>query len=161
MEVTIRKLKKSLGYILAFYIPILVAAFLYLAYSRSYGRNLLVGAGVVIFGNLAIGIFTQIANYIAEKYSTTDRSRDFVYANFADCFFRSLAGLAEVVFYTIAFTLSLETLVAGYLLLKTVSIWQDKDNYNNKKEGLHTAILRIAVVLSILTALLAASYLKK
>jgi len=116
---------------------------------------------VMLSGNIFLALFTQTSNYVAEKYATEIKSRDFVYQNFTDCFFRGLAGLLEIVFYTISFATNLSSLVAGYLLLKTVSIWQDKDNYNNKKEGLHTAILRSAIVISLLVSLVASYYLAK
>ncbi len=161
MHPNILRLKKSFKYILLFYIPIFLLVFAYIIFSKLYSADLLLVIGIVILGNLGIGIFTQIANYIAEKYSISEKSRDFLYLNFTDCFFRSLAGLSEVLLYTISFATHLETIVAGYLLLKTVSIWQDKENYNNKKEGLHTAILRIAIVMSLLVSFAASFYLKK
>jgi len=161
MNPKIDRLNKSFKYILFFYIPIFLLVFIYFILLRPYNINLLLVFSIIIFGNLFIGLFTQIANYVAEKYSVTEKSRDFLYLNFTDCFFRSLAGLSEVIFYTISFAVGLETLVAGYLLLKTVSIWQDKDNYNNKKEGLHTAILRTAIVMSLLISFAASFYLKK
>ncbi len=161
MNPKISRLKNSFGYILFFYIPIFLLVFAYVIYSKFYNADILLVFGIVIIGNLCIGTFTQIANYIAEKYSVTEKSRDFLYLNFTDCFFRSLAGLSEVVLYTISFAIGFEALIAGYLLLKTVSIWQDKDNYNNKKEGLHTAILRTAIVMSLLVSFAASFYLKK
>ncbi len=161
MQPKISRLKKAFSYIIFFYIIVFLVALTCLLFLKSSDPNLLLVFAIVVFGNLGIGLFTQMANFIAEKYSTTEKSRDFIYLNFTDCFLRSLAGLSEVILYTISFAIHFEALIAGYLLLKTVSIWQDKDNYNNKKEGLHTAILRIAIVMSLLIAFTASYYLKK
>ncbi|OGZ73557.1 MAG: hypothetical protein A2908_00435 [Candidatus Staskawiczbacteria bacterium RIFCSPLOWO2_01_FULL_38_12b] len=161
MERRLHHLLKSFKYLFYFYVAVLILVAVYVIVSKSYNVNLLIACGIVFGGNLFLGIVTQSSNYIIEKYSYTDKSRDFLYLNFTDCFFRSLAGLAEIILYTVSFAMGMESLVAGYLLLKTVSIWQDKDNYNNKKEGLHTAILRIAIVISLLISLVAAFYLKK
>ena len=133
----------------------------YFAFFKNYNLNLFLVLCIIIIGNLFIGIFTQLSNYTIEKYSLPEKSRDFLYLNFTDCFFRSLAELSEVILYTISFAIGFEALIAGYLLLKTVSVWQDKDNYNNKKEGLHTAMLRIAIVMSLLISFLSAYYLRK
>ena len=161
MNIRISKLKKSFKYIASFYLAVFLLVALYIIISKSYRPNLLIACAIIFLGNLFLAVFTQTANYVAEKYSTSEKSRDFVYLNFTDCFFRGTAGFLEIILYTILFSMGLETVVAGYLLLKTVSIWQDKDNYNNKKEGLHTAILRIAIVLSLIIALSASYYLKK
>ena len=160
MPVSINRLKKSRKYIAAFYMPVFLAALAYL--SVHYDANLLAAVLIVLCGNLFLAIATQVSNYIIEKRALEGvKSRDFVYLNFTDCFFRSGAGFLEIILYTICFSLGLETIVGGYLLLKTVSIWQDKDNFNNKKEGLHTAMLRLAIVVSLLISLMAAYYLKK
>lgn len=161
MNPKISRLIKSFKYILFFYMPIFLLFFIYFNFFNSSNVSLLLACNIILFGNLLIGSFTQVSNYIIEKYSFSDKSRDFLYLNFTDCFFRSLAGLSEVILYTISFTIGFEALIAGYLILKTVSIWQDKDNYNNKKEGLHTAILRIAIVMSLLISFTASFYLKK
>lgn len=161
MNIKLSRLKKSFTYILFFYSPIFLLVFVSFYFFKFNNPNLLIACSIILFGNLFLGISTQSSNYIIEKYSTTEKSRDFIYLNFTDCFFRSSAGLLEIILYTISFTIHLETLVAGYLLLKTVSIWQDKDNYNNKKEGLHTAILRIAIVMSLIISLVASYYFKK
>ena len=155
-----KKLFKSFKYILFFYVPIAMVVLLF-CFSKYYDYNLFLAVMVMLSGNIFLALFTQTSNYVAEKYATEIKSRDFVYQNFTDCFFRGLAGLLEIVFYTISFATNLSSLVAGYLLLKTVSIWQDKDNYNNKKEGLHTAILRSAIVISLLVSLVASYYLAK
>ena len=157
MPVSINRLKKSLKYIAAFYMPVFLAALAYL--SVYYDANLLAAVLIVLCGNLFLAIATQVSNYIIEKRALEGvKSRDFVYLNFTDCFFRSGAGFLEIILYTICFSLGLETIVGGYLLLKTVSIWQG--DYNNKKEWLHTAILRSAIVMALLVGLAASYYLK-
>ncbi len=160
MERKLSHLERSFKYILFFYFPIFLLVFIFY-FSRYYSSDLFTAISIMLLGNVFLALFTQISNYIIEKYAIENKSRDFIYQNFTDCFYRGMAGLLEIIFYTIAFSINLSSLVAGYLLLKTVSIWQDKDNYNNKKEGLHTAILRIAIVVSLLVSLLASYYLTK
>jgi len=161
MHKTIHDLYRSFRYISYFYVPLfflgLIAMFLLPEYGRN--ANLAAGALIVFLGSLFVVVVTQISNYVIEKYDIRERTREFLYINFADCFFRCSAGLGEMVLYTVAFSLKLEAVVAGYLLLKTVSIWQD--NVRNKKEGLHTAILRFAIVCSLLISLAASAYLRK
>lgn len=161
MQIKFKSLLKAVTYIFFFYAPLVALAVLF-CLSRYYDSNLWIALAIMLSGNIFLAVFTQVSNYVAEKYAIADiKSRDFVYQNFTDCFFRGLAGLLEIIFYTISFATGLSSLVAGYLLLKTVSIWQDKDNYNNKKEGLHTAILRSAIVMSLLVSLAASYYLAK
>ncbi len=161
MHPKFKNLLKAFRYISFFYVPLVVATTLFY-FSMYYNFNLFVAILIALFGNIFLALFTQVSNYVAETYSVPAiKSRDFIYQNFTDCFFRGLAGLLEIVFYTISFATGLSSLVAGYLLLKTVSIWQDKDNYNNKKEGLHTAILRSAIVISLIVSLAASYYLAK
>lgn len=157
MERKLIYLVKSFKYIFYFYVPIFILALICIY--KYQDVNLSIAILIALGSNLFLGVFTQISNYTIEKYSVADKSREFLYFNFTDCFFRSGAGLSEIILYTICFSTGLETIVAGYLLLKTVSIWQD--NVNNKKEGLHTSILRIAIVISLVTSLWASYYVKK
>ena len=167
MDSRIHKLKYSAKLISLFYVPLFLVVFFIVPFCLRffnvdfYNKNLLAVVGIVFFGNVFLAIFTQISNYIIEAYNIEGKTRDYLYRNFTDCFYRGSAGFLEIILYTISFSLHLESLVAGYLLLKTVSIWQDKDNFNSKKEGLHTAILRIAIVVSLLIALGASYYLRK
>lgn len=147
----------SFQYAFYFYLPIFPLALVFLY--PFHNMDLWIGAAIILGGNLFLGLFTQISNYIIEKYSTEGITRDFLYHNFIHSFFRSLAGLSEVVFYSVFLAMGFESVVGGYLLLKTVSIWQGE--YNNKKEWLHTALLRSAIVMSLLIGLVASFYLKK
>lgn len=158
MHKTIHDLQKSFRFIGYFYIPLFfIVCFVLLLADR--GWALALPTMIVFSGSLFLVIFTQVSNYIIEKQDILERTREFLYINFTDCFYRCCAGLSEVVLYTVAFSFRLEAVIAGYLLLKTVSIWQD--NVKNKKEGLHTAILRSAIVFSILIALIASYYVRK
>src|SRR3989344_3850070 len=147
---------RSFKYVFYFYVPIFLLAFIY--FYPYHDMNLWMAVLIILGGNLFLGLFTQTSNYIIEKYSDQGIIRDYLYHNFVHAFFRSLAGLSEIVLYAVFLALGFDSLVGGYLLLKTVSIWQG--DYNNKKEWLHTAILRSAIVMALLIGLAASYYLK-
>src|SRR5438552_4081088 len=108
MAKTIRDLKKSFVYIAAFYVPLFLAGYVLFSMSILHGRNLIIATAIIFFGNLLIAVFTQVSNYIIEKYSIADRTRDFLYINFADSFYRCGAGIAEMILYVMFFSLRLE-----------------------------------------------------
>jgi len=156
----IPNLRRSIFFIMIFYLPLFACMLLFLVVFHLTNANLFKSLSSLLLGSLFIALFTQMFSFIIEKYdSIQSGTRNFLYENFSDFFLRSSAGFLEMTLYVICFAANLSSLVAGYLLLKTVSIWQ-KD-YNNKKEGLHTAILRIAVVLSLLFSLMSSYYLIK
>lgn len=153
----ISHLGTSFQYLIYFYLPVFLLAFVFLY--PFYNMDLWIAAAIILGGNLFLGLFTQTSNYIIEKYSDQGIVRDYLYHNFVHAFFRSLAGLSEITLYAVFFATGFESVVGGYLLLKTVSIWQG--DYNNKKEWLHTAILRSAIVIALLIGLAASYYLKQ
>jgi|GEM_PF-3393442 len=150
-----------------FYILIIVlfsiVFFLYWLYKK-FDINLLIAFAIIIAGNAIIALFTQILHSVILKNiapaknlaeETQNKERAFSYFNFQECFIRCFAGLLEMIFYTISFAIGRVELIAGYLILKTLSIWRVEDP---KKEGVHAAVLRIAVVMSLIFSLWASYY---
>ncbi len=154
-----------------------VLAFLFLfTFLFDYDANLKWAIGIILCSNFLIALFTQISPFILftlfEKGNNPEKhSEDHLYKYFRVCSIRCIAGLLEMVFYTISFAINSVILIVGYLVLKTLSYWapeklkhenknhKDLSYSNNVKEGLSTANLRIAVVLSLIASLIASYFL--
>ena len=98
----------------------------------------------ILVASTLILIITQILHYLL--------SSPHVYKDSKSVFIRSYAGLFEMVLYTFLITFHLLEVLIGILFLKGISVWQNKSNPN--QEGASAAILRIAVVLSIIFSLI-------
>jgi hypothetical protein len=106
-------------------------------------KDLGLGLILVFSFNFVIALTTQCLHYwLGNKL--------WFYEKFSDCFVRCFAGVLEMVLYTLFFIIDKHELIVGYLVLKTVSIWKGKQEDKEQiKEGQSTAVLRIAVVLSL------------
>ena len=69
---------------------------------------------------------------------------------------RTSAGVGEMVLYTFSFLIGLPSIVVGYLIIKSLSVWKSP---NPDKEGGSAAILRIAVIISLFISFGVAIYL--
>lgn len=112
---------------------------------------------IILLGNFCIAIITQIFHYYSENNDGKNCFDKFSYQNFEDCCVRCSAGISEMIFYTISFAINADFLIAGYLIMKSLSIWQNKDD--PVKEGRHTSVHRIGVVLSLIISLWASYFL--
>ncbi len=75
----------------------------------------------------------------------------------AHVYARLTAGLFELVLYTFTITFGLFTILAGYLILKSFSVSQDKSN--SRLVSASANVLRIAVVASLASSIIISSYL--
>lgn len=149
-------LKKSLIYTRKFY---LIFALFLLVFWIMYGNlDLSLFFLWLFFGNLIITILNQYLHYRLsiklQDYSFKDRIFEFG----EDCFVRCFAGVLEMILYILFFATQHYEIVVGYLVIKTISTWKSEKN-EQKKEGLSTAVLRIATVISIIISYIAAHYL--
>lgn len=121
---------------------------------------------VILSSSLIIAIALWL-NYSIEK---NDKFDDFSFQDRTDCFIRCSAGLLEITLYAIFFAVGLGSIVIGYLVLKTLSVWKgykkDEEERGNrytfqKREGIHTGVLRIATVLSLSFSLMSSYFLFK
>ncbi len=160
------KLRNSIRLIakLYFLIAFLILVILNIIYifNKNYNINLIWTISVVFFGNLFIAIFTQVLHTVLTDEDphidkVSEKYRGLVIENFQECIIRSLAGILEMILYTFFFAINLESIIIGYLILKTLSIW--KSEIDNRKNGLYTGVLRIAVVFSLFFSLIASYFL--
>ena len=173
-ELPYKLLCKSWNFILKLYgVLLLVLIFLYLFHIDS---NLLWSLSIIIIGNFFLLSVAQINNWIIEKESFKKGPEKWLFQSFEDCLIRNTAGLSEMLLYTTFFALKLETVIAGYLIMKSIGSWKpgDKDDEEEenkidknreysaqKRRGLHLAVLRISVILSLILSFAAAYFLLK
>lgn len=154
------KLFKSFGLIFVFYIILFYVFFVVCLWNK----DLLLVLSTIFLGNLGIAVITQLGHYILDSKDDDENSKnDFLFDSTRDCFVRCAAGVSEMIFYTIFFATAHYELVVGYLVVKTVSTWKADSSKSiprdQKKEGQHTAVLRIAIVLSLIISLIASYFL--
>lgn len=144
------ELLKSFGLITVFFILVFM---IFVSSTIWFEKNILISIIIVLFGNFFIAIITQASQSLNNPL--------FLFVSFWDCSVRCLAGIAEMFLYLFAFTMGSQglTLIAGYLILKTVSIWRSEFKNDQRKEGRATAVLRLAVVFSLLISYIAYLYL--
>jgi hypothetical protein len=146
---------ESIYYIVGFYSLIWIASFFLTKY-----YNLEQIFWIIFLGNLGIAILTQFLHYFSEKNNNSGNEFEkFAFTGWPDCTVRCLAGILEMIFYTITLAIYAGFLIAGYFIMKSLSVWQSKKE--PEKEGRHTAVHRIAVVLSLIISLFSAYYLNK
>jgi hypothetical protein len=112
-------------------------------------HNLIYYTLIILFSaifSLLLSVLTQFLNFVAELPNEGNVG-DFLYHYFwQDCVLRCLAGWLEIIFYIVMFLINAGYLIAGYLILKVVSVWKSERPII---EGRHTAVLRIATILSL------------
>lgn len=105
----------------------------------------LIGILIIIGGNFTIARITQLWHYRLGH-------RDNVYKSDTRC----IAGISEMIFYTTFFLLKQPIIVAGFLILKSVGLYHDIGPDSLKQEGQSFAVLRIAVVTSLILSFISA-----
>jgi len=153
-------LKRSLLFATTFYIYIvlfdLIIWFLLLKFNLNiyYTKIILF---IALF-SWVIAIITQLLHFLAELPNEGNLS-DFLYNYFwYDCFPRCFSGFLEMIFYVTMLLLNAGYLIAGYLIVKVLSVWKSEKQII---EGRHTSVLRIAITLSLLFSFLVFFIIKK
>jgi hypothetical protein len=132
--------------------------------NSSTGFSLFYFLIIILLGNLILSYLIQFLHYKNElKFSTeslfkNEKYLGNLYKTQQSCVIRCSAGILEMAFYTIFFAIGLWGIIAGYLLMKGLSLWEPAKK-DEEAKGLSTASLRIAVVLSLIIALFASQYL--
>jgi hypothetical protein len=150
-------IKKSFKLLIKFYVACFALFFLAIFIFNISDPNLKKTIWIILFGNFVIALLTQsISSYIVKKEKNeaaapkdSTKAQDLLYDDKWNCIIRCSAGIAEMILYTITFALGLTDIIVGYLILKTLSIWDPKSVV---KKGISTSSLRIAVVLSLIFA---------
>ena len=175
------EIKKSLDLMISFYAYITFFTMIFYnfwSYFLGYNVYLYFYILIIIWGSFFVGFMTQKIQWIILTRDKNPPLLDsehnaHIIKNSYECFIRCSAGLCEIILYSISSVMGLEALIAGYIVLKTVSVWTYNKVNDNKtsnladpeegkrKEGLFTAVLRIAVVLSLLFSLFASYFLFK
>jgi hypothetical protein len=130
--------------------------FLDVFYGLCLGKTFL----ILYLGNLLIVILNHIFHYrIGVRMADEQYIKDHLNQFPEDTYIRGVAGILEIIFYLLCFAIELPEFIVGYLILKTISAWKKEESKvgefsKQKKEGLSTAVLRIAVILSLIVAFL-------
>ena len=103
-------------------------------------RSLFYTSLYIILGNLLIVATTQGLHKWLEP-----KGDPHVFKDKVSVITRSIAGLLELIFYVLTIAFGWLTLLAGFLVMKSLSVW--KHESSPSLEGASTAILRIAVIL--------------
>ncbi len=111
----------------------------------------------VVLVNLFIMTVTQVLHKWMENLDK-NKINPHLFKNPQSVVTRCFAGILELFFYTLTITFGWFTLLAGFLFMKGLSVW--KNEGNPSLEGASTAILRIAVVLSLLASIILGITLK-
>lgn len=143
-----KKVGQAFPYV-AIFLFYLAISILLLPWSLFLGKPVFIAVLWIIISNILILITTQLLHLWLKSPHFLNNSVSAV--------IRSLAGLLEIIFYTITITFGWFTILAGFLFMKGLSVWKHDSNPN--LEGASTGILRIAVILSLLGSIIISVYL--
>ena len=137
------------------FVPIIlfyIVFFLLLLLGKEMGleRSIFIALLLILLGNIFILVISQGLHKWLE-------SSPHVFDSTQSVIIRSSAGLFELILYTLTITFGWFTFLAGFLIMKTLSVW--KHESDPTLEGASTGILRIAVVLSLFVSVGISVYL--